>query len=145
MSMFDGTAIPVLQQVVQFTEARHGVLAGNIANLDTPGYKTRDLSPELFQDSLKEALAARDSHRAATRSRYSIAAERTDRTRGTRNHDAFSKVQDSFRSVLRHDEADVSIETQVTEMSKNQAQHNLALSIMISQFQLLEVAISERV
>ena len=40
---------PVLEQVVNFTEARHGVLAGNIANLDTPGYKTRDLSPELFQ------------------------------------------------------------------------------------------------
>ena len=32
-----------------FTEARHSVLAGNVANLDTPGYKTRDLSVETFQ------------------------------------------------------------------------------------------------
>ena len=44
-SMFQSSTIPVLEQVVNFTEARHGVLAGNVANLDTPGYKTRDLSP----------------------------------------------------------------------------------------------------
>ena len=52
-SMFQSSTLPVLEQVVNFTEARHGVLAGNIANLDTPGYKTRDLSPELFQERLE--------------------------------------------------------------------------------------------
>ena len=58
-SLFRSSTIPVLEQVVNFTEARHGVLAGNIANLDTPGYRTRDLSPELFQDRLKEAIDTR--------------------------------------------------------------------------------------
>lgn len=145
MSMFDSTAIPVLQQVVDFTEARHGVLAGNIANLDTPGYKTRDLSPELFQESLKEALASRATERASSRSRYESNPNGSTLTNETIRHDAFGKVKDSFRSVLRHDEADVSIESQVTEIAKNQSQHNLALSIMISQFRLLEAAITERV
>ena len=42
-SLFQSSTIPVLEQVVNFTEARHGVLAGNIANLDTPGYQTRDV------------------------------------------------------------------------------------------------------
>ena len=51
-SLFQGTSIPVLEQVVRFTEARHGVLAGNVANLDTPGYTTRDLSVDLFQEKL---------------------------------------------------------------------------------------------
>jgi len=55
-SLFQSSSLPVLEQVVNFTEARHGVLAGNIANLDTPGYKTRDLSPETFQQQLKEAI-----------------------------------------------------------------------------------------
>ena len=41
-SMFDASTLPLLEQVVNFTEARHGVLAGNIANLDTPGYRTRE-------------------------------------------------------------------------------------------------------
>ena len=45
-SLFDSSSLPVLEQVVNFTEARHGVLAGNIANLDTPGYRSRDLSTE---------------------------------------------------------------------------------------------------
>src|SRR5918992_376592 len=55
-SIFQSSSLPVLEQVVNFTEARHGVLAGNIANLDTPGYKTRDLSPALFEERLKEAV-----------------------------------------------------------------------------------------
>ena len=63
-SIFQSSTLPVLEQVVNFTEARHGVLAGNIANLDTPGYKTRDLSPALFQERLKEAIETR--HQPAT-------------------------------------------------------------------------------
>jgi len=58
-SLFDSSTIPVLEQVVNFTQARHGILAGNIANLDTPGYKTRDLSPVEFQNRLKEAIETR--------------------------------------------------------------------------------------
>ena len=46
---------PVLEQVVNFAQARHGVLAGNIANLDTPGYRVRDLSPEKFESDSKQA------------------------------------------------------------------------------------------
>ena len=43
------TTIPLLQEVASFAEARHHVLAGNIANVDTPGYRVRDLSPETFR------------------------------------------------------------------------------------------------
>ncbi len=60
-SMLNNTTLPVLEQAVNFAQSRHGVLAGNIANIDTPGYKTRDLSPELFQESLKRALEKRDA------------------------------------------------------------------------------------
>ena len=58
-NMFESTTIPVLEQVVNFTQARHGVLAGNIANIDTPGYKTRDISPDEFQARLDEAIKFR--------------------------------------------------------------------------------------
>lgn len=54
--MFNSTTIPVLEQVMNFSQARHAVLAGNIANMDTPGYRVRDLSPEKFEAKLKEAL-----------------------------------------------------------------------------------------
>ena len=56
--IFQSTSIPIMEQVVGFTEARQNVLAGNIANLDTPGYKTRDLSVEDFQARLKRAISS---------------------------------------------------------------------------------------
>ena len=59
--LFSGTTIPALEQVVNFSQARHAVLAGNIANFDTPGYRVRDLSPERFQTRLADALKQRDA------------------------------------------------------------------------------------
>ena len=77
-SLFDGSTIPMLEQVVQFTEARHGVLAGNIANMDTPGYRTRDLSPELFQSRLQEAL---ETKRKPPARQYALVSEAMAGTR----------------------------------------------------------------
>ncbi len=139
-SLFDSSTIPVLEQVVSFTQARHGVLAGNIANLDTPGYRTRDLSPEMFQQRLKEAIQA--SHEPQTPT-YGINAQLGGQksSHGLRGMD---EVRESMKNILFHDDSDVSLEQQVTEISKNQAQHNLAISIMTSQFRLLRAAITER-
>lgn len=145
-SLFDSSTVPVLEQVVNFTQARHGVLAGNIANIDTPGYKTRDISPQQFQEKLKEAIDSR--HQAAqsptfayNTSPYSTRMqERAERT----NYDGMDDVRESVKSILYHDDSNVSIEQQVAEISKNQGQHNLALSLMTAQFRLLRAAITER-
>jgi len=133
-SMFQSTTIPVLEQVVGFAQARHNVLAGNIANLDTPGYRTRDLSVADFQERLQSAIEARNQP-----SRW--------RSPGEPGADASTELAQVARhsaGILRHDEVNVSPEQQVSEMVKNQIQHNTALTIMISQFQLLSAAISER-
>ena len=52
--------IPVLEKLMAFTQARHKVLAENIANIDTPGYKTKQLDPRLFQAALSRAIEDRD-------------------------------------------------------------------------------------
>jgi flagellar basal-body rod protein FlgB len=145
-SIFQSSTIPVLEQVVNFTEARHGVLAGNVANLDTPGYKTRDLSPALFQEKLKQAIDTRNQPLTPYDSR-SFGLGSTD---NVRKHEAdqtaaFRKVKDSMKSILRHDGDDVSMEQQINEIVKNQQQHNLAINIMSAQFRLLKAAITERV
>ena len=56
--MFDSTTIPVLEQVINFSQARHAVLAGTIANMDTPGYRVRDLSPEMRRKLTHDNAAA---------------------------------------------------------------------------------------
>jgi len=131
-SIFQSTSIPVLEQVINFSQARHGVLAGNLANLDTPGYRVRDLSPAKFQQELKEAISK--SRRAGQ-----------ERSPGDVGYDEFRDVKETIKSILYHDQSDVSIEQQIAEISKNQMQHNMALTILTKQFRLLQAAISEQV
>ena len=147
-TLFGTTSVPLLEQVVNFTEARHGVLAGNIANLDTPGYTTRDLSPELFQKKLQEAVQASQSAPAPTYGygQYGNSAFQSADPVGRvdRNFNAFEQVKDSYKSILRHDGVNVSMENQINQMVKNQQEHNMAVGILSNQFRLLRAAISER-
>jgi len=131
--MFNATSIPALEQVLNFTEQRHAVLASNIANLDTPGYRSRDLSVEKFESRLKEALDARQT--PVSPGEAGSMAGKVD----------FSQVRDATKQILFHDGSDVGLEHQVTEISKNQGRYNMALAIMTNQFRLLQAAISERV
>ena len=135
-SLFQSTTIPVLAQVVDFAQSRHEVLAGNIANYQTPGYRTRDLSVEVFREKLKDAIDTRDSQAG------SLGAASPSRVG---DNQPFAKVKESLNSILYHDDSNVSLERQVTEVMKNQGMHNMALTIMRSQFRLLQAAISERV
>ena len=134
-SVINNTNIPVLEQVVNFAQARHQVLAGNIANLDTPGYRIRDLSVDTFQERLKEAIEARRQDTTAV----------TPGVVTNDPDDALHRVKDSMKSILFHDGSDVGLEQQVTEITKNQMMHNMAIAIMTSQFRMLQTVISERV
>ena len=58
MNLLKSSTIPVLEQVANFSQARHNILAGNIANIDTPHYVARDLSVTDFQSRLKSAIEA---------------------------------------------------------------------------------------
>jgi len=145
--IFGSTTIPILQQVVGFTEARHHVLAGNIANLDTPGYRVRDLSVEDFQARLREAIEARHEPPATNSATPGLSpGDLAYWDEPAPDHDTLmAEVSKDPKTILYHDQSNVGIEHQVTEMVKNQMQHNLALTIMSSQFRLLQTAISERV
>lgn len=152
---FAGSTLPVLEQVVQFTQARHGVLAGNLANLNTPGYKSRDLSPERFQESLKTAIESTRKTRSPGESLVlgplapggqGLASLDDDGVGfGRLDAESLAGVKESMKSVVYHDGRDVSLESQVTQISKNQSLHNLAITLMSSQFRLMRSAISETV
>jgi len=132
--LFQSTTIPVLEQMVSFAQARHNVLAGNIANLDVPGYHARDLSVADFQSRLKEAIESQRGQPARSPGEMAFAPGKK-----------LAEVAKEPKTILRHDDVNVGMEYEVTEMVKNQMQHNLALAVMASQFRLLQAAISERV
>jgi flagellar basal-body rod protein FlgB len=133
--LINSTSIPVLEQVLHFAQARHNVLAGNIANLDVPGYQVRDLSVDTFQQRLREAVQARNEPQE----------QFTPGVLTSSPDDAMRDVRDSIKSILYHDRSNVGLEQQVAEMVKNQSMHNMAIAIMTNQFRLLQAAVSERV
>jgi flagellar basal-body rod protein FlgB len=58
-------SIPALERLMQFSSARHRLIAHNVANLSTPGFRPVDVSPEEFQQQLASAVQARRNARAA--------------------------------------------------------------------------------
>lgn len=132
--MFNATSIPVLEQVAYFTHARHDILAGNIANLDTPGYRTRDLSVESFQTRLKSALENRERPM-----NVAVAGIASGDTRSP-----LEQVREESKNILFHDDTDMSVEKQLSEVAKNQMLYQTALTIMNDQFRLMHAAISEQ-
>ncbi|MGA2253100.1 MAG: flagellar basal body rod protein FlgB [Thermoguttaceae bacterium] len=128
--LFQSSTIPVLQEVVSFSQARHAILAGNIANIDTPGYQARDLSVADFQARLKQAIDDRDQPPIGSPGETELAPK-----------PLMAEVAKSSRSILRHDMGNVDMESQVTEMVKNEMQHNMALTILTDQFHQLQTAI----
>lgn len=132
--IFETSTVPVLEQVISFAQARQNVLAGNLANLDTPGYKARDLSVEDFQANLKTAIARRD-HPHSPSSIGTAPMEKGPR---------MAEVAKNSQTILRHDDNFDGLEYQTTEMAKNMILHNTAITIMQKQFQQMEAAIRER-
>lgn len=133
-SWINSSALPALEQAAVFTQNRQALLAGNIANLDVPGYKTRDISTEDFQARLREALTAEPSMSAGRAFAEPASAV-----------PSMERVRDVSKQVLLHDGSDVSLEEQVTEISKNESLHNISIALMRSQFRSLEAAIRESV
>jgi flagellar basal-body rod protein FlgB len=129
--IFQSTTIPALEQSLAFSQRRHELLAGNIANMDTPGYRQKDLDETQFQNTLADSIrSASDPDPLAM-------------SPATRD-DMYSGPRAATEQIVFHDGSDVSLERQVTEIAKNQHLHGLAVTTMRSQFALLRAAITER-
>ncbi len=129
--IFQSTTIPALEQSLNFSQRRHELLAGNIANLDTPGYRQKDLDEKQFQNALADSIRS-----ASDLSPRSLSPTTRD--------EMYSGPRSASEQIVFHDGSDVSLEHQVTELAKNQHLHGLAVTTMRSQFALLRAAITER-
>ena len=132
LGIFNQTTIPALEQTLSFSERRHELLAGNVANIDTPEYRSRDLDVGDFQAALADSIES--SKRTSPVQSMNV----------TTRDDIYSGPRSAMEQVVFHDGSDVSLEHQVTEIAKNQHMHSLAITTMRSQFSLLRAAITER-
>jgi flagellar basal-body rod protein FlgB len=124
----DGNA-PVIEASARFAAARHRLLAENIANVDTPGYVQKDLSPAKFQAMLSERLD-----------------ERTRSAPGTVGFDDLNaKIENPAVGILFHDRNNRSMEQLMTDGVKNALFHNMMMELLKKQFSSIELALKERV
>jgi len=117
----------LLEQVVNFASQRHKLILDNIANVDTPGYRQKDLSVERFSSMLRQRV---DERR---------------RTGSASFDDMSSSVENPVRGILFHDGNNRSMEQLATNIAKNAMMHNLAIELLRKQFQQMDMALREKV
>jgi flagellar basal-body rod protein FlgB len=126
--LFD-RAIAELERGVAFANQRHEVIARNIANLETPGYRARDL---VFDDARQTVGQALAPDPASTRVSLRVA-------------DRHARVVFAGDGDVRADGNDVSLDRQMAKLAENTLLHNTLVQLLQSQFTTLKQAISGRV
>ena len=137
--LFDQSTLPLLEKMAVFGERRQQVLAGNIANIDTPNYKVRDLPVAEFERALQQAVArrTRPASLGDAPASPSTAAEEFPA-------DLFRAVESPNAHITFQDGANRNIEQEVMEMTKNSMRQTYAIELMTAQMNLLQAVIAER-
>jgi len=143
-SMTDSTTVGLLEKLALFGERRQEILAGNLANIDTPGNKPRDLPVSEFQQALKDAIAERRTPHSLSTGLTSPS-NSSERFQQLFPEEMFQAIETQDRNITFQDGATRSIEAEVMEMSKNSMMQRFAVELMSAQMGMLQAAISERV
>lgn len=135
------TSIPALEQLMQFAAARHQVLVGNIANIDTPGYLARDLSVADFQQALGKALSEQSA--GPGRGGALVLRGRQVRT-GSDGRLQFRPAPAENFNVTFGDRANRHVEKEMSALAENALTYNIAAELLRSQFEGLKKAIRQK-
>ncbi len=142
-SLFKSTTLESLEQTISFAERRHAILASNIANMDTPDYQTRDLSVDDFQSSLKDLIAVQKREADDSHTKIQCTGKQRTVLNLYRRDQAVQNVHDAMRQVVYNDGSNDNLELQATQAAKNKSMHEVAITLLRSQFKALQMAISE--
>lgn len=129
-----------VELTARFAEERHQLLAEDVANVDTPDYRSRRLDPERFQSALREATQRAEQGN-----------QRELELRGERQvwTDASGRLETAPESAgadnaLFHDGTNASIESLMTDVQSNALSYSLALNLLGGRYNTLLTAIRGR-
>lgn len=143
--LFNSSTIPLLAKTAAFAERRHEVLSGNIANISTPDYRTRDLPVAEFRAALEAAVVRRQSAGNPGTPTWSY----TEASKASlQPHDLpqslFGAGEMRSRAITFQDGNNRSVEQEVMEITKNSLMQSVAIELMNAQLTRLQAVISER-
>lgn len=140
--MFDSGALPAAERLVQFTSRRQQVLADGIAGLSTPYFKPRDLDPKSFQATLGEAIDRR--RRTVSPMRGTLEVPNTHQLK-FRADSIEARPQQMNENILFHDQNNRNLERLMQRLAENTMAHGLAIELVRNQFDMMRLAIRERI
>lgn len=121
--------INVLSKAADASWTRNEILTNNLANVDTPGYKRKDVS---FQNYLLQELTSGDSTSLRTRIN-DVEVGNLDAT-----------VYTDFNELsYRLDGNNVDVDTENVELASNQLYYQTVLDTINHQFQMLKSAMQK--
>jgi flagellar basal-body rod protein FlgB len=120
MSMIDTPLLRGLERVLDLSAFRHQVIAANLANIDTPGYRTRYVRP--FAGEIERAMAGEEPPFTGP---------------------SFTPVAHEIRGLLeRPDGNNVSVERESLLLAQNQLRFQVAVQFLKAEFHRLSSAIN---
>src|SRR5438270_182911 len=126
--LMNQTNAPLLEHVLEFTAARHQLIAENMANVDTPGYRQKDLDVGRFYGQLQRRVA-----------------ERQEAVPGTVGFDDIGfDARRAGQGLLFHDGNDRSMEQLTSDLAKNAMLHNMVIELLRKQFAQLDMALKDK-
>ncbi len=147
--LFDKTS-EGLTVAVHYAGLRHKIIANNIANLDTPGYKALDIS---FGEQLEDFMGREGSKAQRIRNNASFIAHRQSSSYTSRSMfrpaslppPTLRLTPDLSSLRPRMDGNTVSVDQEQVKLSQNAIFHNTCLQLLRSKFRILKLAISGNV
>jgi len=137
-SMIDSPEIQALSRFLDVDVFRQGVVTSNLANIDTPGYRARDIN---FRMELARA-AWGEFHYASVQS----AAVDNGIGNSLQNSDdvAFTPLARRIPGLVeRPDGNNVSLERETLLLAETQLRFNVGIQLLRAEFRMLSTAIHE--
>ncbi len=130
-------AMPALLSTLAFNEARLRMIAENVANIHTPGYRAKHLDTKAFQTALRDALDAKGDRADRLLVVRAGSEVRTDRNGSLR----VTPTEKPVENVLFHDRTNLSIEREMAELAETGMAHELVGTLARGYFNDLRKAI----
>lgn len=126
--------INLLQSALNASSLRQQVISNNLANAETPGYKTKKVA---FESILKQKLADQSTFVGKrTDSRHFFIGDSSDLPT--------AQVLEDSDSIMQNNENNVDVDKEMTNMGKNALWYNSLTQQLNNQFQEFSIAINGR-
>ncbi len=136
-SIFD-PVFDVMSKALSFRTKRNSIIASNLANIDTPGYKSKDLD---FKGLMESYLEEKGLSKKEKTNEPSLELQITNQRHLEPEEEKPTTpiIESQERGVPNN----VDLDEQMAKLSENNIQYQIVTQMLVKKFELLKTAITE--